>query len=318
MSRAQEVRDSVTMWDALEILEIEYERTGDDAFIHAWDREENTPSVHVEETVWYDFGSGKGGDVFAFVQSYLECSFGQALAILSRAAGANITAGRGPVQRKAKPEPINLADRVLRESVPLGRGQGAWLGEVLHVRHGIWEAMAHKWGLREGPGEALWIPHWRPCPNPDDEDPLMECNMVKVRDYRADRRQNIKGSQATGFYVNVDQWEELCRWDSFNERWVTANSIIITEGESDAWAALELWPGRVACGLPSGAAKWDLDWLPVGYDEAFICLDNDAAGQSAAERMVASVPRATIIRVPEPYNDLNEAWQAGVGAEDIR
>jgi Toprim domain/CHC2 zinc finger len=300
MSLAAEIRDTVSMFDALELLDIPFQ-PGDTVFIYSWTREENTPSVHVDERLWYDFGSGIGGDVFAFVQSYVGCSFGQALAILSRSSGVNMSAGRVvPAASRAPPAP-DLMDRVQRESRPLDQERDGWLLAKLAERHGVTFGMAQRWGLRVGPGDALWIPHW-----PDGDQEAGPVTMVKVRDYRSDRRVNLRGSQATGFYCSP-----LIRSRSHEQ-------AIIVEGESDAWAAAELWPFDVVLALPTGAAKFDQTWPGLeGWREVYVCLDADDAGEKAADRIVAQIG-ATKLNVPEPFGDINEAWRNGALPPDFK
>jgi len=299
MSIASEVKESVTMWDALDILDIDYHpsATGQ-VFIHAWTREEATPSVHVEDTVWYDFGDGEGGDVIAFVRSYMGCSFGQALAILSRVAGVNQVAGRTVPPRKPK-EILDLTERVDRESRPIQRDD-EWLLSKLREKHGLAFTTVQRWGLRVGPGDALWMPHYRWHHTDREPAPITG---VKVRDYRSGRRQAIKGSSFTGFYAIPN----------FRRTFVGA---IIVEGESDAWAASEIWDSWLILGLPAGAGKFDAEWLDGINVPIYVCLDSDPAGQNAQARIVAEVG-AIPIAVPEEFNDVCEAFMHGATMADF-
>ena len=63
---------------------------------------ENTPSFSVnrEEQVFYDFSSGQGGDVLAFIRAYNHCSFPCAVSALKQYLGIPDGAAASPGARK--------------------------------------------------------------------------------------------------------------------------------------------------------------------------------------------------------------------------
>lgn len=65
-------------------------------------KEENTPSFSVnrEDQVFYDFSSGQGGDVLAFIRAYNHCSFPCAVSALEQYLGIPDGAKELPESRK--------------------------------------------------------------------------------------------------------------------------------------------------------------------------------------------------------------------------
>src|ERR1043166_3558497 len=58
---------------------------------------EKTPSfvVSPEKQIWHDFSSGKGGDMFTFIQEVEGLDFKEALELLARKAGVDLEQFRG-------------------------------------------------------------------------------------------------------------------------------------------------------------------------------------------------------------------------------
>jgi len=279
------------MWDVLDLLEIDYSvGPRGDAFIFAWDRDERTPSVHVNDTLWHDFGSGTGGDVISFIESYASCSFRRAIEILERQEGSllNDVRHRNPTQVKAK-EPQNLTDKFYSETSQ----PGTWLRSQFIAKHQLPEHIMGDWNLREGPGGALWIPHFHEGITP----------MVKVRDYVTGKKMSVPGSMAVGLYSMAGEKPEP------GMNWV------LCEGESDTWT-LEFQLTEIdhewqAVGLPSGAGKWEREWFDdMDLSKGVVCFDNDVAGERAAQQLVAQLGLRRIT-LPEQYNDINEAHRDG-------
>src|ERR1700744_6102516 len=63
---------------------------------------EKTPSfiVSPEKQIWHDFSSGKGGDMFSFVQEMEGLDFKGALELLARKAGVDLEQYRRPGQSR--------------------------------------------------------------------------------------------------------------------------------------------------------------------------------------------------------------------------
>jgi len=65
---------------------------------------EKTPSLMVspEKQIWHDFSSGKGGDMFTFIQEIEGLDFKQTLELLARKAGVDLEQFRGSSQSNSK------------------------------------------------------------------------------------------------------------------------------------------------------------------------------------------------------------------------
>lgn len=78
-------------------------------------KNEKTPSfvVSPEKQIWHDFSTGKGGDIFTFIQEYEGVDFSEALKILSDKAGLDISVYKKGVgvsrQQKSEKDEMYLA-----------------------------------------------------------------------------------------------------------------------------------------------------------------------------------------------------------------
>lgn len=99
--------------DSVDILEYisqyaDFEEKGGEYWCLSPLKSENTPSFSVrkETNTFYDFSSGKGGNVLNFIRFYNHCSFNEAVEILKKYAGCD-----GEVVPKKKMAAIEVAKR---------------------------------------------------------------------------------------------------------------------------------------------------------------------------------------------------------------
>lgn len=245
--------------------------------------EERTPSLHLFDDHWFDFGRGKGGDVIDFVQIVEGCTYSQAL---WRLWTKSLKAGREPgdVERQPVRQVMDFTEQLEDEGWPVD------------PRFDYLRPPSNCRSVRPFNGPALLIPH-------ADAEGVYG---VKVR--HADGRKDAwPGSQFTKRLYDPDGWSHSID---------RPNALaVIAEGESDCWALRELvWPAYVFA-LPAGAATWKDSWLEdlEPFDKVWICTDNDRAGQQARDKLTSKIGylKAEQLFVPPLYGDAREAIAAG-------
>jgi len=118
----------------------------------------------------------------------------------------------------------------------------------------------------------------------------------------------IRGKQIGGKYKSLPGSQNLpYNIDSIRG----ADEVVVTEGEFDALVVEQL--GYATMGIP-GAQNWKDSF--VGYlaeaKRVYICFDNDVAGNSGADKLIASLsPKGRKVEMPpadpgEPKNDPSE------------
>lgn len=76
--------------------------------------------------------------------------------------------------------------------------------------------------------------------------------------------------------------------------------IILTEGESDTLALATYLPRICALGVP-GSNAWKPGWAGVlrEFDRVFLSFDGDKPGRDLADRVLAEVPQARTVLLPD-------------------
>lgn len=102
-----ELKESV---DLLEYVSqfADFQRKGDEYWALSPLKEENTPSFSIrqESNTFYDFSSGKGGDILTFIQLYYSCSFSDAVKRLQEYVGVD-----GEVTSPNRSSAISIAEK---------------------------------------------------------------------------------------------------------------------------------------------------------------------------------------------------------------
>jgi DNA primase len=110
MTMADLVEDIKSRLDVLSLISqyVQLKRTGRSYKALSPFKAEKTPSfvVSPEKQIWHDFSTGKGGDIFTFVQEFEGVDFSEALKILADKAGLDVDAYRsGPkISKETKSE----------------------------------------------------------------------------------------------------------------------------------------------------------------------------------------------------------------------
>lgn len=273
------VKSMVTLPEVVELLGYEIEGG---KIRPPWNPDERTPSCHIYEDHFYDYATGRHGDVVDFVQAIEpEWSVGK---VVWRLYFKALRAGREPGDVEVTP---------VREVVDF---------TVQLLQYPFWVLYGHRWRHLSPPAnchaisdEALLIPH-------QDEDGVYG---VKVRGLDGSKT-SWPGSQFTKRLYHPDGYARL----------PAGVPAIITEGESDCWQVSQLVGDRATVfALPSGASSWKDHWLSDlrDYEKIIVIMDNDRAGKEARGKLERKIgwDRVKHVFVPQLFNDVREAVEAG-------
>lgn len=280
------LKQMVTMRDVVEMLG--FEVGNDNKIPSPWNPDERTPSCHVYEDHFWDFSHGKGGDIIDFVQAVDPAiPTKRAIGLLWR---------RG---LRAGMEPGDVERQPVREVVDFTEEWSTLSWDVTVVRD-FAERGLKNIGPMSKPiaGGQLLVPH-------ADEDGIYG---VKVRNLDGSKA-SWPGSQFTKRLYAPYGWDDPGYSDP------VIRKCVITEGESDAWYAMELQDQAHVLSLPSGSGSWKDDWLKdlERWDEIIVIMDNDRAGKEAREKLGRKIgfTRVKDVFVPQLFNDIREARNAG-------
>lgn len=280
MSRAQQIREQVSCFEALELLGIEEPNA--EGKVLCWMHDEDTPSVHIYEDHWWAYCCGRGGSVIDLVMSYTGASFGRACRFLAGAVDELATTPRVVAERRQSE--VDLTDRFVQETTHLWEWDTSDVERLIARR---WPALTLQtlvdFGVRRTRW-ALWIPHF------NAEGKVVG---IKTRAITTGEKKAVKGSTFPRLY-GLDGH----------------GPVLLCEGESDTWTAHKLLPdGWSALGLPSGAGTWRPEYTEqLKGREVVLGLDADEAGRKAA---------ASIRQRLEGHADVIGELALGGGAKDI-
>ncbi len=288
MSLAEKLEHIKTRVSPLDVAEMAGCEVDGDKIRSPYNESDATPSCHLYPDHFWDFSTGRGGDVIDLYMAFTESSWGQAVNRLMKGVQA-LDADPDRVRRVPKPEPVDFFQAFTEvrseDYTHVISGLAGWylpqlvtLGQLKTTKH------------------HLVIPHWVGSKIP----------AVKLRTNNGSKS-CWPGSQFLSLYGP--------RVSSY------AMSAIIMEGESDCWAmdAHLNPPGSdiniAVFALPSGAGLWRNEWLDAlaGYKKIGVCFDNDHAGKAALYKVTHAIGwgRAVEITVPTLINDAREALSRG-------
>lgn len=288
--KAAMLKTALTMTEVVELFGRDVDR---DKVRPPWNPIERTPSTHLYEDHFYDFGSGRHGDIFDWVaEEYI--ADGEPAPPLGKRIGH-----LRKLALKGGKEPGDV------DSVPVRHLENLDIhffaeGRIPHNFNG-YPTSEYGVVLDIHTGDVL-VPHWEYTP-----DGYLVYG-IKVRQENG-RKSSIPGSQFTHRLYNPRGWPL--------HPVMAPATCVITEGESDCWAMIEEMRGRAVdvFALPSGSSAWKDAWLEdlAPYDTINLCFDNDRAGKQALDKVTRKIgfDRATELKVPALYNDAREAIAAG-------
>ncbi len=151
-------------------------------------------------------------------------------------------------------------------------------------------------------GDEIAFPYWR------------EGEVIFVKYLKLERNNGKKQMR-----VEANCEPCLFGWQTIPE---FASSVTICEGEIDA---MTLWQyGFPALSVPFGGGKGDKQrWIEYEYDrlnqfdEIFVCMDNDDAGNEAALEIIDRLGAHRCRLVKLPLKDANECLKGGISQQDM-
>jgi len=293
------------------------------------DRSGGSPSLTAWEDGWKCFSGACGahGDVIGWVMKRQNVDFRRACEILTDGRLDDFATDAPRPERKPVPlrRPAGVTWQqsakqfVLQSQETLWGPAGARARTYLQNERGLSEHTMRTWGLgfnaterwdsldkwpeaQAGKRKKVWlpraivIPHWQQS--------LDMVWSIKFRlpavEKNAPRYINIPGGQYDLY--GADQMQQRER-------------AILCEGEFDT---MLLWEtvGDVADVLTFGSAsiRDTSDWMPylMSIKQLYVALDNDEAGEKAAQEWLAFTERARRAAPPAGHKDLTDAWRGGV------
>ncbi len=277
------IKSTIEMADLVELCGRDVVR---DKVRPPWNPGERTPSTHLYSDHFYDYGSGKHGDIFDWITEEFIAEGGAPPPLGNRIWHMRQLALKGgkepgdvetaPV-RKLEDLSLDMPDEPVRSLLGL---DVSWFGVTVD---------------EDG---TYYVPHREPG----------LVYGVKLR-FADGRKGSVPGSQFTHRLYHPYGWQFLHK----------GSHAVIVEGESDSWAMISTgWTNDRAIdvfALPSGASSWKDAWLKdlEPYGTVLLCFDNDRAGKQALDKVTRKIgfDRAKELRVPQLYNDVREAVEAG-------
>ena len=267
------VKQTVTLVEIVEMFGFEIDQN--DKIRPPWRPDERTPSCHIYIDHYYDYGSGEYGDLFNFIKKIQPED--DLKTIISAIWNRALRSGREPgdVPPEVPRDIVDFTDEV--QMYPL-------------------DPVRFPLGIRLD-GDTALIPHREPG----------LVYGVKTRGPAGKRA--WPGSQFTHRLYDPHGWNNTHAGGMVRD-------VVICEGESDSWAMDRATSDYVnVLALPAGASAWKDHWLKDlnGYDNVWLCMDNDRAGDAALTKLTGKIgyERARALKVPQLYNDAREAIEAG-------
>lgn len=292
------LKSTLTLPEVVEMLGIEINSQG--KITSPFNDADETPSCHIYEDHFFDYSTGRGGDILDFIKAVGKGRLRQAtpsevIEVLREEASA-LGKKPGDVERQAPRQLEDFTDRLADfdhyDCVPSAIRTFRDLNPPSNVRY--------SWN---GGDPQLLIPHERDG----------RSYAVKVRS-QSGAKSAWPGSQPTYSLYSPVGWEptDLSTW-----------TAIVCEGESDSWAleaALAPMHGQwvdvpSVFALPSGAGSWKDKWLEDldQFRTVVVVMDNDKAGKDARDKLERKIGvlRVKHLFVPQLFNDVRQAVAAG-------
>jgi hypothetical protein len=247
---------------------------------------DETPSFHVYDDSFYDYSTGKWGDVIDLIRQLRRCSLETAVELLESEADE---LGLQAVERVKVEKPAFVVPNFTSWCFIADQ-----YGELPGVSYDVMSNLfaLHRIALDDQTG-TLAILHVAP-----------DGNVVGVK-YRhpGGKKTSHPGSDFSSFLYQPGGYEP------------NRDYCIITEGETDSWAWLSACPNDHVYSLPSGAQSWRDRFLEQlnPYRQIYLAFDNDKPGKDAEDKVTRAIGwgRAEHVKIPTFYKDVREAVAAG-------
>lgn len=293
---------------------------------------EKSPSfvVSPERQIWHCFGCGKGGDIYTFLMEYERLEFPEALRMLAKRAGVELTnreRNPGLATQKERLYQINSLTKEYYHYVLTKHKAGEKALAYLKNR-GITKKIIETFMLGFSPtGNAL--SHYLMNKKKYSREDLVAAGVVfeRGRDivdfFRGrlmfpllDHRDNVvgfagrilEGDTSTSKYINTRETliyhkgEQFYGLNNTKDAIRRANQAIIVEGEFDVISCFENGVANVVAVKGTALTEAQVNLLGRFTQKITFCFDGDKAGQEAIKRSLSVVEKKgltpTVIEIP--------------------
>ena len=287
--------------------------------------------VNPERQMWKCFGCQKGGDIYSFLMEYERLEFPEALRLLAKRAGVELTARPAQNAQTSIKEKIYQINHLVCEYYhyiltkhAAGKSARAYL-ENRGITAKIIETF--KIGFAPAPGDDLfkYLTRKKNFSIPD----LVDAGLVvqyggRTRDFfrgrlifpLIDHRDNVVGfagrildkNETIAKYINTRETPAYHKGDQVYGLNITkdairkANQVIICEGEFDVIACFQNGITNVIGVKGTALTENQVNLLKRFADKLTFCFDGDSAGQEAIKRSLVIVEKKgltpTVIEMP--------------------
>ncbi len=262
---------------------------------------DETPSCHIYDDHFYDYSTGRYGDVVDMVKMLKRCTVERAVQILEEEADE---LGLKPVERVKVEKPpfvvpelgwwTGLLSVLIDGPNDFYNYSTGKNGPLEGVSNDILGLLAFSGRIARTHARALAIIHTDPT----------HAKIIGIKYRHGDGKKTSEpGSDFSSFLYQplaYATYRPCC---------------VITEGETDSWAWLSQRPNDHVYSLPSGAQSWKDKFLQQlqGYEKIYLAFDNDDAGKRATDKVTSAIGwgRAEHVQIPKFYGDIREAVAAG-------
>lgn len=309
---------------------------------------EKTPSfmVNPERQRWKCFGCQKGGDIYTFLMEYERLEFPEALRMLAKRAGVELTARPVDAAQRTQKERIYSVNNLAREYyhyILTKHRVGRKASEYLEKR-GVTSRLIDTFMLGFAPGDGVSLSDYllkkKKFPPQDLYDAGLAANYGgRVRDFFRDRlifplidhRDNTVGfagrlldaNAAVAKYINTrdtlvyHKGEHVFGLNITKDAIRKANHVILCEGEFDVISCFHHGITNVVGVKGTALTENQVNLLKRFAEKVTFAFDGDKAGQEAIIRSLPLIEKkdlaSTVIEIPFG-KDPDEALQKEPGS----
>lgn len=289
MGVVHDIRSTISVLAALETVGLEPpDRVP--GMIRCPVHDDDTPSMSVDEAVWYCHGCGVGGGALELIQFVGGLSFGQAVQFLSGSVDELHVAP--PLEQKQRDvKDLTRKYGNVRKPTDEEKDYRHWAGDKWTTEGSNPSAVERAWAkLGEG---NLWIPH-------TDAEGVVRGVKLRV----------IGGPNAGKKHAVPDSYFLSRPYRVVERPW--APLAYLVEGETDTWTVQQqVWfrPDIAVYGMPSGVMSWKPWFRPEleKHGAIVVLFDGDEAGDRGWKKVKGALPYAIRQRLPRGAKDVTEA-----------
>ena len=300
---------------------------------------EKTPSFFVtpERDIWHDFSSNQGGDIFSFIELVEGVSFREALELLARKAGVDLSqydqnAPRDLSKRKERILSMNVvATNYFQREMTKNRGAL----DYIFKKRKLSRETALEWGIGFAPenpslkkillDKKFDQPEIRGAGlvGPSGGEMFRSRMMIPLRDGQG---------QVVGFtgriigegmpkYLNTpatllyDKGRQVFGLNFAKQAIRAADFSVIVEGNLDVISSHQAGVKNVVACAGTALTTWHLKSLGRLSRNVRLCFDGDKAGVAATERAIGLAEpldlKLSVINLPDEVKDPDELIQKG-------